>query len=1764
MVGSIARSTAIARGEVDAAHELVREAREAADLLNHSAIALKEAKPDKNPLKAARVVPMQISWVFRLLMWVAPTWFSGQQMALAFDVDTHTQLAGHMSLGPMVASWVRMRGHQFLVWAVSHWFMWPYRFLGPYANLHNVLAGRVPYFTSIGAKYLSTLRFAMAYAEAFEHFQERACRAMTPTLARYIQSGLHPPDSMAEIWRFCRTLSLSRPNATDLSLEAVVLGLVSLACRTWGLFGSALWPLHVLGLSSAFGWAAGGYYVVGSALIMSCVCGTLYVVFLDAIILANLMCRSPLRAVRGNTLNVTHADLAEHFEGAPIHNNVGPPFPLNLNGGAAIVIEQHYRTEWFNSVVDDGLPLLMGDALVLAMRTAANDHARVNPHEAMRSNVTAYRRRALSRLHAGGGMNFAQAVGGLPADKICVFAGLVVMYFRTLWSPDWLTDYTTDTIIRWFSWAGANDCDGVIECAMSPGVSFMLTMALLIVAVVFPKHSELCEELIGRLSPWYAGRTVIVAVETLVRFHNGYATWYSLALAVSHYSLNVLPLPVAYKIHILANLTLEHLLNRTVPYVDDIQIVAQGPEDDERTFDMRIGTTQFRADLAWARYNYGPRHFYGYYIPELMTHLTSYRVNSSLYDTESVVRERVIALLKTSSPLNVDRATQLNGAALLTADFYVRLVMARNRSLLAQLGGAAAVMKVADVLYGVRVESVTATPAPTSPDVMLSVKPTLLVEQEVRPVSGRLPVPSIDIIPPKPDNLDQLTVLAGAAHRIMRSPPVGNNLVIFRFGQFVRMQMEEFGRRFPSACVPPDYDASVPAWIDKINHPESRKNELRRVYEMWKHDIDTLNLKRRHRKCKLFGKDEFLTDEKFCRGISSRSDVSKTTFGPAVKACEKHFFPAVKNCVKGVPVRERAKYVDDLLGNRPGKVFVTDATSSESSFKPAIFDALYPVYERLARDHPRISAILAYFHSVRRGRNVLNAKKFTFSMVGRMNSGEVDTSFMTFCLYFFAASFFIYENYARRGVNWDMWSDPRSVHEGDDAVFKVEPEIMPTSEQYASLCINIKIEERPALSVADFCGDIYDENNMRVVTDPRYACATMAWSSSQDVRASPKRAINLAVSRAMSALCQYPGHPMIQAQALRILELYPVKPEVIDKFISQDRSLSAWDRDNMSAAAEWVTNHPPPPVELSTRVLVERQFGVSVSEQIRLETAFASWNVGDPPIETAFDCPHSWQTNRVRQSNVWLHRRSALRMPTEMPLVRYAYARFGAMLTLTTIVLVAAGLGALHNVLPFQYNISVMNGSSIQAINQRLQQKAATVRALVAQSSSTGSGSGTKAPQQLHQQGGSQANDRQQGSAKGGKSVGLGDSPREKIRTNAPKVPARVGITSLSKTGPAAAVSAMAQLPRSRDPSLIGVPLSHMVSTKAGLIKRITPTKRTRNGLISLVGSEYLTPVSIPTAFYGTGPVVIPAGGVLFSMPLNPLYFEGLRVGAELNNYSQFRIRRLAIEYVPTCPATQPGALVGVVMPGSTSNPTLSGSSQCLRDAMERPGAAAFGVFTPAVTGQGSDQLPWYDTETLDDSTLSVPGIFYLLAATDISGSTTLSVDLGMLWMHYDIEVRDPAFENQTQITLTANQALLDFSLSSCTFVGDKVFISATSATTLPAAGALPSVIMMGTIADVDSSAGTGWYTWIRPSTNQLSTAHSGMVIYLRATDDFVAGSQGGWFVYPTLQAALVGGNAGAVDQMCDGFANSVTYAVGAAKGMKIINLSGFNMSNWA
>lgn len=440
---------------------------------------------------------------------------------------------------------------------------------------------------------------------------------------------------------------------------------------------------------------------------------------------------------------------------------------------------------------------------------------------------------------------------------------------------------------------------------------------------------------------------------------------------------------------------------------------------------------------------------------------------------------------------------------------------------------------------------------------------------------------------PHPDTHDPYTLEAGVKRRMGQILPVAGRAFYRRLRRTVAKWIKSRG----IAPLSPDIDRSFETWLSRTTYDTKRKEQLTNIHN---DIVDFLERDRsgalKYFKVKLFAKDETYVDWKHARGIYAREDVAKVYFGPYMKLMEDVVY-SQPEFIKHVPVRDRAKYIMERLYVEGGHYVATDYSSFEATFvQQLMLNCEFVLYEHLLSDLPEGPELLGIMKEVLTGKNIIECKFLYVIVVASRMSGEMNTSlgngFSNLMLMVHACSVL--------GIKLVI-----GVVEGDDGLFVFMPgQTLPSPELFAKFGCIIKLDVYDRISDASFCGQIFDPIDQEIITDPVEVLVKISWLNSKYAAARSGKIKALLRCKALSYYYQYPACPVVTELALYCLRVSAGCDirSVINSVDSYKRNLVLEANDSKVWKEE--RRH----IGEQTRMLVAEKFGLSIADQIAIET----------------------------------------------------------------------------------------------------------------------------------------------------------------------------------------------------------------------------------------------------------------------------------------------------------------------------------------------------------------------------------------------------------------------------------------------------------------------------------------------------------------------------------------------------------------------------------
>lgn len=357
------------------------------------------------------------------------------------------------------------------------------------------------------------------------------------------------------------------------------------------------------------------------------------------------------------------------------------------------------------------------------------------------------------------------------------------------------------------------------------------------------------------------------------------------------------------------------------------------------------------------------------------------------------------------------------------------------------------------------------------------------------------------------------------------------------------------------------------------------------------------------------------------------------------------------------------------------------------------------------------------------------------------------------------------------------------------------------------------------------------------------------------------------------------------------------------------------------------------------------------------------------------------------------------------------------------------------------------------------------------------------------------------------------------------------------------------------DESHADVVEAHAAEVPPTLMRVAEPqTKMSKDGSFIVSGTELLGTVAAPSSTVATS---VPAGGIMYSVPVNPRYIDGCRIGKFFEIFDQYRIRKITFEYHPVASVLTAGSLVMGYVNDVNDPLTFQTGFAAVRDLYSRSGSAMFNVASGAVCQLGHPLLKWYYTGEQDDPALEFPGMLVVQTTQPLSTAANEPITpFGLVTMSYEFEFLGPSVEGSTALQYFSTIVSMGFSGATAT-LGNAV--TATTAGAAPAN--VEGVVYWGIIVACDDVAvgSSAWRTWRDAQTGNTITLDVGNIIYWRSIRDASANLR--ILFASTLSAAIT------LDALGAGpgcWTNTFGVASGVVRGFKLMNVQGSPIQGFA
>lgn len=413
---------------------------------------------------------------------------------------------------------------------------------------------------------------------------------------------------------------------------------------------------------------------------------------------------------------------------------------------------------------------------------------------------------------------------------------------------------------------------------------------------------------------------------------------------------------------------------------------------------------------------------------------------------------------------------------------------------------------------------------------------------------------------------------------------------VHRFGRMMKphdedtqADFESFSKRLIETIFTPLTShelVSFEEWLDHTSYSGKRKDELRALAREPKLSSEVVE-------SKAFGKWEVYDEMKQMRAINSPSDLSKAILGPLIYSSDKQTF-RTKYFVKGSDPRTWPQRLRNAFGSRA--VVETDFSSFESHHRGCFARV---VHHWLTHMTSGVSTQLQKYliDALVLGINRSVFKYITASIPECLMSGAMWTSSANGVLNLCIMGYLAARTKCPLGevedlVSWFVSSFNGFV-EGDDGICE---DVGVEDDLIEKLGVDLAFDRHDNFCQANFCGITCPLDDGAIITNPINVLRKFFLIPPQYMCAKESVLWGLMRAKAMSYLTLYRDCPIIGELAHRVMEL--------TKSYTPNFALHNWH-----STKSVVLEDPkvPPKVDISTRILMQEKFGISIERQFTME-----------------------------------------------------------------------------------------------------------------------------------------------------------------------------------------------------------------------------------------------------------------------------------------------------------------------------------------------------------------------------------------------------------------------------------------------------------------------------------------------------------------------------------------------------------------------------------
>lgn len=377
-------------------------------------------------------------------------------------------------------------------------------------------------------------------------------------------------------------------------------------------------------------------------------------------------------------------------------------------------------------------------------------------------------------------------------------------------------------------------------------------------------------------------------------------------------------------------------------------------------------------------------------------------------------------------------------------------------------------------------------------------------------------------------------------------------------------------------------------WVSK--YPKKRQEYLRKIHaSIEKTDASFAT-------SASFLKAEQYAEPKIPRSINAPSDEAKVILGPLQESIDKKMFKSRPDVfVKGSDPLTWPDRLENILGDLP--CVNTDFSSFECHHRGRFANVIWYWQMHMLRDVHKNKFHKNLICALIKGKNVCRYRNSTASIVETLMSGVAWTSSANGVLNWLINCYLSAKHLMPNASPSELALYSKKFKcqfEGDDGIFE---DVGVPDSLIAQLSIRLDFQRKRNYTEAHFCSQVIDRQERMLCYDWRkmlmkISCIPIKWKGCKD--ATEKTLLR---GMALSYQYLYARSPVVSAIILKILDL--TRGHDVRKLIA-GCSLDQMTLDRMTAAGRAMTRMPE--ISAGTRSVYEQAFGLSPSEQIRLET----------------------------------------------------------------------------------------------------------------------------------------------------------------------------------------------------------------------------------------------------------------------------------------------------------------------------------------------------------------------------------------------------------------------------------------------------------------------------------------------------------------------------------------------------------------------------------